>query len=128
MSLRARLEARREVAAKATPGPWEWDETLGELYGEGQFFEFYGETGFEHPLIICGKDFPKQPDRDYIAANDPMTITLMLDALRSAAQVQAIDRASDDAVPSGWWNAVADMYERLDLLSAHLEREAGDGD
>lgn len=48
-----------------------------------------------------------------------------LDVIEAAERVQAIDRASDDAVPSGYWNAVADMYERLDALAAHLEREGG---
>ena len=130
MSLRARLEARREVAAKATPGPWDWDDISSDLINPTIIEREYGEFGSvlsEYPKpVLVGVYAPGDDDITHIAANDPTTITLMLDCLLAAERRR---EARGESEAEYRWNlneAIRDEDDALLALHAHLEREGGE--
>ncbi|EMJ8509510.1 Uncharacterised protein [Enterobacter hormaechei] len=80
--------ALREVAEKATPGPWLWINT-------GSYFSFLVPQSNQDPhncIIDDGSSWgeygetinPKSPDGVFIAAANPSTVLALLDELEAA--------------------------------------------
>lgn len=119
------LEALREVAQAATPGPWRWELPSKEswpqsdesLVSDGVLWE--GSRGDKYPTsVLSGWGYDasgteaKDVDRAHIAAFDPPTVLALLDALTAA------ERERDEARA---------VVERVKALAEHGERVAQDG-
>lgn len=53
------------------------------------------------------------------------TYELLIDVAIAAEHLQSIDRELHTSGSSEFWSALADMYERLDALTAHVRGNAG---
>ena len=90
--LRAAVEARLATARAATPGPWFWDQTPSNGWGEGEQepvlnsstdpepYEDGGQTRWSYKSVVSawGHDawgvIVEDADAAHIAANDPATV------------------------------------------------------
>ena len=73
------LKALREIAEKATPGPWRWRPMYeGQPQAETDLLDSNDER-----IIQTDSGFypPRNNDRDYIAAFDPPTTLALLDLI-----------------------------------------------
>lgn len=104
--------ALREVAEKATPGPWLWINT-------GSFFSFLVSESNQDPhqcIIDDGSSWgeygetinPESPDGVFIAAANPATVLALLDELE-AKDKRIAELESDNAY-------IRNRYKELDLL------------
>jgi hypothetical protein len=77
----------RDLARKATPGPW---EAVADLYdGKDELYGYFHGAG---PALFNGKEVT--PDAAYIAAANPAAILALLSRLeRAEACVEAIESA-----------------------------------
>ncbi|MEG6249526.1 ead/Ea22-like family protein [Enterobacter ludwigii] len=92
-------QALREVAEKATPGPWLWINT-------GSYFSFLVPQSNQDPhncIIDDGSSWgeygetinPESPDGVFIAAANPATVLALLDELE-AAEKKTVEMPSFD--------------------------------
>lgn len=127
-SLREHLAARRAIAERATAGTWQWvsrshrngdqTEQLIARHGRGRETDVVFDCS---SVAYEGGGFPPcDDDIAYIAANDPTTITLMVDALLAADQMPDFDTERGESLPA--W--MLDLADRLAALHVHLEQEA----
>lgn len=104
--------ALREVAGKATPGPWLWINT-------GSFFSFLVSESNQDPhqcIIDDGTAWgeygetinPESPDGVFIAAANPATVLALLDELEAKDKLIA-ELDSDNAY-------IKNRHKELDLL------------
>ena len=93
------LLARRELAEKATPGPWEVDKS--EITSA-----VYVETDWGH--LICESD---DEDAAHIAANSPDVVMADIDEiLRLRAQVERLEKEADWLAEYCWKKPEAEYH------------------
>lgn len=91
--------ARRELAEKATPGPWEVDKS--EITSA-----VYVETDWGH--LICESD---DEDAAHIAANSPGVVMADIDEiLRLRAQVERLEKEADWLAEYCWKKPEAEYH------------------
>ncbi|MCM7201258.1 ead/Ea22-like family protein [Enterobacter hormaechei] len=121
--------ALREVAEKATPGPWLWINT-------GSYFSFLVPQSNQDPhncIIDDGSSWgeygetinPESPDGVFIAAANPAAVLALLDELEAAEkriaelearEVKLPERYEVDMCPTP--SPDGEWYSREDILSA----------
>ncbi len=89
----AALLARREIAEKATPGPWKQGIALRRGYGVDAILDCNG-------ALIADTEFSVSPyeetDAAHIAANSPHVVMADIDEiLRLRAQVERLEKEAD---------------------------------
>lgn len=94
------LLSRRELAEKATPGPWEVDKS--EITSA-----VYVETSWGH--LIC--DSSDHGDAAHIAVSDPATVMADIDEiLRLRAQVERLEKEADWLAEYCWKKPEAEYH------------------
>lgn len=127
-----KLAELREIAGKATPGPWCW-YTDGNLMDGATGFAVHSKSDTEDSrvgfdLAVMEYDQMGQLDASHIAAFDPPTVLAMLDRIEELeGQLDAADRQIE--ARSGKTAGERLFQERCKELEAELaeyrEREAG---
>ncbi len=87
------LLSRRELAEKATPGPWNKGIALRQGYGVDAIWDCNG-------TLVADTEFSDSPREEsnaaHIAANDPSTVMADIDEiLRLRAQVERLEKEVD---------------------------------
>lgn len=129
------LKNLRELAEKATPGPWRFDYGNGAIESENKehyritvaVIDNLSERHFHCEQFGLGWNppyFPRHPDLDmeFIEAANPETVIALLD------RIEKLDSALSDAIVSlkqlkhsgliteKAWDAVTDSIEKLFVL------------
>lgn len=98
------LLARRALAEKATPGPWEVDKS--EITSA-----VYVETDWGH--LICESD---DEDAAHIAANSPGVVMADIDEiLRLRAQVERLEKEADWLAENCWKKPEAEYHPLMEM-------------
>lgn len=105
--------ALREVAEKATPGPWECDETSGV----DDFHMGHVATPVIEPMGYYG---PRLNDARHIAAFDPPTVLAVLSEVERGRALRAAVEALVGQWEEGDIGASALVRGLLALLAAHV--------
>jgi hypothetical protein len=84
------LKKLREVAERATPGPWEIEEAVCGEHGTSTTAIYHRHNYHVYEVIetgcSCGDEAISPADADFIATFNPQTILALLDAYEASAR------------------------------------------
>ena len=91
------LAELEQLAGKATPGPWEWEDREVDEEGYGYIPECSYLVG---AICLAGHHEGYEDDCDFIAAANPATILALLQHVRELSK----DRERLDAIEANCWD------------------------
>lgn len=111
----SKLDEIEKLLQEITPGPWEWHEGMGEIFGYRPFTDGSKGKGFRETIVETdGKIYPpKGADREFIVAAPEIVRKLL--AVARAAEEFCIESASDD-FPKSWSTCYADLREAIEAV------------